>query len=176
MEAERMGRPVKYMETRKPISLFVPETVLDNLDGLAEANKTTRTELINACLIDADHNEAVRLVQAYNDFAKALQDAAKSTEAQDKTIKSLQGRTMMSLYSEIEHDEKIDGIIEEFREEFLAEKERDQKRIMPFEMTVERWTDRLLGELEGRLFEDGKMIKNKAAVKRLVSAGLARLK
>ncbi len=167
MEGKLIGRPRKYFEERKMISFFIPVSLLERLDEIAEEKGVSRTEVMNIALLHIDIEEMGRIAEQVKILRSQVSELLRKNKEYEKTLSELYlRRTAAEYYASVEEDENI--------KEFFEKNEKKIKKhivnaLKNSTFNIQQFADVYFNEFEHYLFsEKNQYIKNKSMIKALI--------
>lgn len=107
-----VGRPKKYDEDCKGVSLSLPASLVDYLENIAKETNSTRNEIAITSIMSSNKDLLKKIT---NDIKTLRESYSNIADNYNKLSNKLKQNLCTSLYQDIEEDEKLNYFLKEFK-------------------------------------------------------------
>jgi len=161
------GRPRKYREKQTIVSVYIPLTLLEEIEERAAKSGLTRTEMLHSIIVSADVSKAELLAKKFNFLSEQIAKLDRAHKDCIKELMKFKGECITeSVYSHIEPDEISIRAFNEVKPDFVKVWEAHEGRLE--RKIKDSWINITVNKMEVIAASEGKVIKNMTLARQMV--------
>lgn len=163
-----VGRPKKYGESMASITFYLPQSFLDMINEKSKKKNLSRTELLNALLLEVDIEKASNTAETYNKLKKYVEHLTANNDDCVKKLNKFLGSSLLDgVYKKIEPDERTRMAFEAVKDKFWEIK-KEHPEFPNTEKQVEYWVGQVYEKLQDIMTDEGYIIDKEKIAKQKI--------